>query len=67
MERANWLTLNGELANVLETPVGINRETGEQYGGKLQVQVECWKLLRNGMWRKDIQTLSVSNARDVEP
>ncbi|MBK1736246.1 hypothetical protein CKO15_13435 [Halorhodospira abdelmalekii] len=63
----NWLLLNGTLSNVLETPTGTNRETGERYGGQHQVQVDVWKTLRNGQQRKDTETLTVPDYRPWEP
>lgn len=55
------LTLHGTVANVLLTPEGVNRETGESYGGRHQVQLEVEKELKNGQTRKDFVNLNVDD------
>ena len=34
----SMLTLNGTVANIYEAPKGVNKETGEAYGGQHRIQ-----------------------------
>ena len=44
----SMLTLNGTVANIYEAPKGVNKETGEAYGGQHRIQVMCENTLKNG-------------------
>lgn len=55
------LTLHGKVANVLLTPEGVNRDTGEAYGGRHQVQLLVEKELKNGHTRQDFVNLNVDD------
>ena len=55
------LTLNGEVLNVYETPKGVNRDTGESYGGKSRVQILATAQLRNGEARREMVDLTVDD------
>ena len=52
----SMLMMTGEVFNVLQTPVGTNRE-GQQYGGDHQVQLMGDTPLTNGEIRKELVTL----------
>jgi len=52
----SMLILQGQVANVLETPRGTNKE-GQEYGGYHQVQLLCQEDLRNGEQRLALFTL----------
>lgn len=55
------LTLHGQIVNVFETPRGVNRETGEEYGGQWKVQILAENLLRNGQTRTELVDLTVED------
>jgi hypothetical protein len=52
----SMLMMTGEVFNVLQTPVGTNKE-GQQYGGDHQVQIMGDNPLTNGEVRKELVTL----------
>lgn len=58
------LTLSGTLANIYEAPKGINKETGEAYGGQHRIQLMCDNTLKNGEKRIELVDLNVD---DVNP
>lgn len=60
----SMLTLNGTVANIYEAPKGVNKETGEAYGGQHRIQVMCENTLKNGEKRIELVDLSVD---DVTP
>jgi len=60
----SMLTLNGTVANIYESPKGVNKETGETFGGQHRIQVMCENTLRNGEKRIELVDLSVD---DVTP
>lgn len=60
----SMLTLNGKLANLYETPKGVNRETGEHYGGGYKLQVMCQNTLKNGETKIELVDLLID---DVTP
>jgi hypothetical protein len=62
----NYLTLNGVIDNVLLTPQGTNKDTGEQYGGRHRVQLLIAKTLSNGETSKEIVNLNVDDVRPFE-
>jgi hypothetical protein len=53
------LTLNGKILNIYEAPKGVNRDTGEAYGGQNRIQLMCENMLRNGELRMELVDLSV--------
>lgn len=57
------LTLKGTLVNVYETPTGVNRKTGEEYGGKDRIQLLCFSSLKNGEKQGQVVNLTVEDAR----
>ena len=57
----NYLTLNGRIDNVLLTPEGVNKETGEAYGGRHRVQLIIEKRLKNGEVAKEFVNLNVED------
>ena len=60
----SMLTLNGTVANIYESPKGVNRETGEAFGGQHRIQVMCENTLRNGEKRIELVDLSID---DIQP
>lgn len=59
----SMLLMTGQVANVLETPKGTNRE-GQEYGGYHQVQLLCEQSLSNGETRMEIFTLRTDNPEE---
>jgi hypothetical protein len=55
------LTLNGQVMNVFQSPKGVNRQTGEEYGGQDRVQILAQNTLKNGDTRIDLVNLTVTN------
>jgi O-glycosyl hydrolase len=55
------LTLNGQVVNVFQSPKGVNRDTGEEYGGQDRVQIMARNTLKNGEDRIDLVNLTVTN------
>jgi hypothetical protein len=58
------LTLHGTVMNVFTTPKGVNRDSGEEYGGSSKVQVMAENILKNGDKRMDMINLT-TNEPDV--
>jgi len=57
----SMLTLNGTVANIYEAPKGVNKETGEVYGGQHRIQVMCENTLKNGEKRIELVDLTVDD------
>ena len=53
------LTLNGTVANIYESPKGVNKTTGESFGGQHRIQIMCENTLQNGEKRVELVTLKV--------
>lgn len=60
----SMLTLNGTVANIYESPKGVNKTTGEAFGGQHRLQVMCENTLQNGEKRIELVDLTVD---DVTP
>lgn len=60
------LTLKAQILNVFETPEGVNRETGETFGGFYKVQVIGNEVLRNGASRLSMFDLKVPDPAPFE-
>ncbi|WP_200918401.1 hypothetical protein [Jeongeupia sp. HS-3] len=59
----SMLTLNGQIINVFEAPKGVNKSTGEAFGGKPRVQILCKNMLQNDETRMDLVNLTVEDER----
>lgn len=55
------LTLHGQVIGVFETPRGVNKETGEEYGGQWKVQLMAENVLKNGQRRRELVDLTVDD------
>lgn len=55
------LTLEGQIVNVFQVPKGVNRETGEAYGGQHRVQLMAENVLKNGQTRVELVDLTVDD------
>ena len=60
----SMLTLNGTLSNIYVSPKGVNKTTGESFGGQHRLQVMCQNILQNGETRIDLVDLTID---EVEP
>ena len=58
------LTLNGTVANIYESPRGVNKTTGEAFGGQNRIQLMCENMLQNGEKRIELVDLTID---DVAP
>lgn len=58
------LTLNGQVANLYESPRGVNKTTGEAYGGQNRLQLICENVLQNGEKKIELVDLVID---DVTP
>ena len=58
------LTLNGTVANIYESPKGVNKTTGEAFGGQHRIQIMCENTLQNGEKRIELVDLTID---DVQP
>lgn len=60
----SMLTLNGTVANIYESPRGVNKTTGEAFGGQHRLQVMCENTLQNGETRIELVDLVME---DIDP
>jgi hypothetical protein len=58
------LLLEGKLQNTYTAPTGVNKKTGEEYGGQFRIQLLCELKLQNGDKKLEIVSLSVD---DLQP
>ncbi len=56
----SMLTLNGQIINVFETPVGTNKD-GKSYGGQHRIQIMAENELQNGQKRVELVNLTVDS------
>lgn len=61
----SMLLMTGQVANVLITPKGVNRQ-GQEYGGDHQVQLLCEQSLTNGEKRFEMFTLRCHNPEEFQ-
>lgn len=59
----SMLLLVGQVMNVYEAPKGVNKETGEAYGGKPRVQLMAETELQNGDKRLGLIDLTVEDEK----
>ena len=60
----SMLTLNGQVANIYESVKGVNKTTGEAFGGQHRIQIMCENTLQNGEKRIELVDLTID---DVTP
>lgn len=60
----SMLTLNGTVANIYESPRGVNKSTGEAFGGHSRIQLMCENMLQNGEKRIELVDLTIE---DIQP
>jgi hypothetical protein len=60
-------TLNGRVENIYPAPKGINKKTGEEYGGQDKVQIlGSLPIPDSDSYRLDIITLTTDNAPEFQ-
>jgi len=60
------LTLNGTVANIYESPKGVNKTTGESFGGQHRIQLMCENVLQNGEKRIELVDLMMEDVKPYE-
>jgi len=60
------LFLQAQVLNVFQTPEGVNRQTGEEYGGQHRVQLIYQDTLRNGETRMQPVDLTTDHPQAYE-
>lgn len=60
----SMLTLNGKIVNVYESPKGLNKQTGETYGGLHRIQLMCENTLKNGELKIELVDLTVDSIQE---
>jgi hypothetical protein len=55
------LTLCGQVFGTYESPVGVDKKTGEEFGGQAKVQLLCQLPLKNGAIRGELVTLTTDD------
>jgi hypothetical protein len=60
----SMLTLNGKVVNVYESPKGLNKATGEAYGGQHRIQLMCENMLKNGELKIELIDLTVDSIQE---
>lgn len=60
------LTLNGRVINIYTSPKGVNKETGEEYGGTPKIQLMCEQTLKNGSEKMELVDLNIKDASKYE-
>jgi hypothetical protein len=63
----SFLTMRGQVAQVYESPKGVNRETGAEYGGTHHVQLLCEDTLKNGESKMVLFTLRTDQPHLFRP
>lgn len=56
------LTLCGQVFGTYQSPVGVDKKTGEEFGGQAKVQLLCQLPLKNGEVRGELVTLTTDDA-----
>jgi hypothetical protein len=57
----SMLTLTGNLANIYESPKGVNKTTGEAFGGQHRIQIMCENTLQNGEKRIELVDMTIGD------
>ena len=55
------LEMVGTLENTFTAPTGVNKKTGEEYGGQHRIQLMAETIMQNGEKRLEMVTLTVEN------
>lgn len=59
-------TLRGQVVHVFVSPIGINKDTGEEYGGQDKVQILGDVPIKGGETRKDMLTLTTEQGTQLK-
>ena len=63
---SHMFQLTGQVVHVFESPKGVNKNTGEEYGGQDKVQILGDLALPNGDTRKEMVTLTTDQAETLK-
>lgn len=59
-------TLRGQVVHVFVSPTGVNKDTGEEYGGQDKVQILGDVPMKGGETRKDMLTLTTEQGKELK-
>lgn len=62
----HMFTLTGKVVHVFQSPKGVNKQTGEEYGGQDKVQIMGHMALPNGETRMELVTLTTDQGQELE-
>ena len=60
------LEIVGTLENTFTAPAGINKKTGEEYGGQERIQLMAEVVMQNGDKKLEIVTLTVEDLKPYQ-
>lgn len=62
----HMFTLTGQVVHVFESPKGVNKQTGDEYGGQDKVQIMGHMSLPNGETRMELVTLTTDQGQELQ-
>jgi len=62
----HMFTLTGQVVHVFESPKGVNKQSGEEYGGQDKVQIMGHMALPNGETRMELVTLTTDQGTELQ-
>lgn len=62
----HMFTVTGQVVHVFESPKGLNKQTGEEYGGQDKVQIMGDLSLPNGEIRKELLSLTTEQGQELQ-
>lgn len=62
----HMFTMTGQVVHVFETPKGVNRQSGEEYGGNDKVQIMGHMSLPNGETRMELISLNTEQGEELK-
>lgn len=58
----SMLQLKGQVMNIFDSPKGVDKKTGKEFGGQPRIQLLCENILQNGQKRIELINLTVKDA-----
>lgn len=62
----HMFTLSGQVVHVFQSPKGVNKQSGEEYGGQDKVQIMGHLSLPNGETRMELVTLTTDQGQELQ-
>lgn len=62
----HMFTLRGQVVHVFESPKGVNKDSGAEYGGQDKVQIMGHLSLPNGETRMELVTLTTDQGQELK-